>query len=129
MIFTQQKRREMNKKMKAMYPDIKFTEHSPSIPVMECDELPSDATIITDVDRFIQSLHQKTKRTNEAGITFTDFKKALPVFIRSMELNGNDIRYYYRVNYVTPTDASIVQAIKYIREGILYLPNRLDVIN
>lgn len=120
MIYTQQRRRAMNKAVRTMYPDIDFYESPDGIPVMECGQLPKGAALITDTDTFIARVNEHCIRTNEVGLHMTDFGKTLPVFIRSMELTGKDTRHFYRVNYVSASEASQNKAAEYIAEGKLY---------
>lgn len=123
MIYTQQRRKLMNKAVAALYPDIRFYENSGSIPVMECDTLPAGAKHIIDADDLIGHVKEHCVRTNEMGTRIPDYGKAFPVFIRSMELNGknsSDTRIYYRVNFVSLTESSLNKAEEYISAGKLY---------
>lgn len=123
MIYTQQRRKLMNKAVTAMYPDIEFRENSGSIPVMECDELPPQAIHVFDADDFIRAVKEHCVRTNEMGTRIPDYGKTFPVFIKSIELNGKDssnTRIYYRVNFVSLTEFSLKKAEEYISAGKLY---------
>lgn len=120
MTYTQQRRRAMNKAVRTLYPDLNFYESDNGIPVMECSELPQGAKRMDDADDFLRMVDEHCTRTNEIGLHMEDYGKALPVFIRSMELNGREVRHYYRVNYVSVSEASKERAAQYIAEGKLY---------
>lgn len=120
MIYTQQRRRNMNKEVRNMYPNIQFYESSGSIPVMECNKLPEGAGLVTDEESFTQQVKNYCCRTNEMGTQLADNSLAYPVFILSKKLNGSKTSYYYRVNYVTYSDASLKAAYKYITDKVLY---------
>lgn len=120
MVYTQQRRRAMNKAVRELYPDIKFHESENGVPVMECSELPEGAVKICDAEDFIRSVTAHSLRENSVGLLMTDCSKALPVFIRSMELSGSQVRHYYRVNYVTASECSCQRAVEYINDGKLY---------
>lgn len=123
MIYTQQRRRAMNKAVRALYPDLDFYESDNSIPVMECSQLPQGAKRMDDADDFFRMVDEHCVRTNDMGMHMADYSKALPVFIRSMMLEGKnsaDVRHFYRVNYVSVSDASKERAAQYIAEGKLY---------
>lgn len=119
MIYTQQKRRALNKAAKAMFPDVEFTEPT-GIPVMECNGLPSSARLIVDPDDFLARVNDICVRKNTAGMNVPDYGKSVPVFIKSMEYIGNSCRLYYRVNYVSPSLTSQEKAEEYISKGLLY---------
>ena len=113
----------MNKAVRSLYPDIDFYESPNGVPVMECGRLPEGAVQIMDADDFLRQVDEHCRKPNEIGLYATDFSKALPVFIRSMELDGKnsaDVRHYYRVNYVSATEASRQRAAEYIADGKLY---------
>lgn len=123
MVYAQQRRKAMNKAVRALYPDIEFYESPSGIPVMECGRLPEGAVQIMDADDFIGKVKEHCRKSSEIGLYVEDYHKALPVFIRSMELTGlnsADVRHYYRVNYVSATEASRQRAAEYIAEGKLY---------
>ena len=120
MVYTQQRRRAMNKAVRAMYPDICFYESPNGIPVMECSTLPEGARRMEDADELFRKVDSHCVRTNEIGMTMPDYGKALPVFIRSMEINGRSTRHFYRVNYVSVSSLSKEKAAQYISEGKLY---------
>ena len=113
----------MNKAVRSLYPDIDFYESPNGVPVMECGRLPKGAVQIMDADDFLRQVHEHCRKTSEIGLYVEDYHKAFPVFIRSMELTGMnsaDVRHYYRVNYVSATEASRQRAAEYIAEGKLY---------
>lgn len=123
MNYTQSRRKAMNKAVRSLYPDIDFYESPNGVPVMECGRLPKGAVQIMDADDFLRQVDEHCRKPNEIGLYATDFSKALPVFIRSMELDGKnsaDVRHYYRVNYVSATEASRQRAAEYIADGKLY---------
>ena len=120
MIYTQQRRRAMNKAVRTLYPDIDFYESPNGIPVMECGTLPEGAVRILNPDEFLQRVNEHCLQRNDIGLLKTDFHKALPVFIHSMELVGRETRHYYRVNYVSMSGASQQKAVEYIEDGKLY---------
>lgn len=123
MNYTQSRRKAMNKAVRSLYPDIDFYESPNGVPVMECGRLPEGAVQIMDADDFLRQVDEHCRKPNEIGLYATDFSKALPVFIRSMELDGKnsaDVRHYYRVNYVSATEASRQRAAEYIADGKLY---------
>lgn len=120
MIYTQQRRRAMNKVVRSLYPDIEFYESPDGVPVMECEKLPERAVHILSPNEFIQKLDRHCLQKNDIGLMKTDIHKVLPVFIRSTELNGRLERHYFRVNYVSSSQASMQRAIGYIEEGKLY---------
>ena len=123
MIYTQQRRRALNRAMRSMHPGIEFYESPGGIPVMECYTLPEGARQILDADEFVAQVQAHCVRTNEVGLHIPDYGKVLPVFIRSMELTGNGStreEHFYRVNYVSISEASLQKAADYIAEGKLY---------
>lgn len=123
MIYTQSRRKAMNKAVRSLYPDIDFYESPNGVPVMECGKLPKDAVLITDADGFLRKVNEHCRKSNDIGLHTEDHHKALPVFIRSMMLEGknsSDVRHYYRVNYVSATEGSQQKATEYIAEGKLY---------
>ena len=127
MIYTQQRRRSMNKAVRELYPDIDFYESPDGIPVMVCSTLPEGAVQIMDSEDFINRIKNYCRRENEMGTTIIDYRKAYPVFIRSLELGGKSLaeaRIYFRVNYVSATENSIRKAEEYINEGKLYAVQR-----
>lgn len=110
----------MNKDTRALFPNIEFTENPNGIPVMECTKLPKGAKRIDSAESFFDKLNRYCVNINEMGTHIPDYNKAIPVFIRSMELNGKDVYHYYRVNYVSLSEISQRQAEQYINEGKLY---------
>lgn len=120
MIYTQARRRAMNKAVKAMFPDIQFYESPDGIPVMECQELPPRAKKIMEQEDLFRNIDEVCVRRDSIGMLVPDYGKFIPVFIESIELQGKDIRSYYRVNYVSPTVASREKSAAYISEGKLY---------
>ena len=123
MIYTQQRRRMLNKAVRAMFPDTEFYESANGIPVMECHTLPEGAGQILDADDFIRQVKQHCVRANDIDTHVEDYGKTLPVFIRSMELTGDGSsrkEYFYRVNYVSRSEASLQRAAEYIADGKLY---------
>lgn len=129
MNYTQQRRRAMNKAVRALYPDIDFYESPNGVPVMECVKLPEGAVRVTDADDFLREVKEHCTRTNDIGLHTTDFSKALPVFIRSMELMERDTRHFYRVNYVSMSELSQRKAAEYIADGKLYAVVNQDTCN
>lgn len=129
MNYTQQRRRSMNKNVRAMYPNIKFYESTCGVPVMECSKLPKGACLVTDENRFINQVKEFCTHTNEMGVQIPDNNKAYPVFVLSKELNGSQTSYYYRVNYVSCSTESLEQASKYIAEKLLYTAPAQDICN
>ena len=119
MIYTDQRRRKMNKAVRAMFPDIQFTEGK-GIPQLECYLLPRHATRIDSQDDFLGRVQEHCSRINEMGTRVPDYSKAYPVFIHSLELNGKETRQFFRVNYVSISEASMARAARYISEGKLY---------
>lgn len=124
MIYTNTRRRYMNRKLIAMYPDIKFREQSSSIPIMECDYLPHGAMQIDRAETLIGLVQQYCTRTNHLGMQVSDFSKTIPVFILSNRLDGDTMQHFFRVNYVSPSEASIKRASEYIAKGQLYAAPR-----
>lgn len=120
MVYTQQRRRAMNKVVRSLYPDINFQESANGIPVMQCSKLPENVRRVDNADDLFQAVDSHCVRTNEYGLVIQDFSKALPVFISSMELSGRDVRHFYRVNYVSVSELSKSRAAQYISEGKLY---------
>lgn len=120
MIYTQNRRRAMNKAVRSLYPDIDFYESPGGIPVMECRTLPSEARRIEYPEDLFDKVKKHCVRINDMGMHIPDFGKAYPVFIHSVELNGRDVHHYYRVNYVSATESSKQRAAEYIAEGKLY---------
>ena len=116
MIYTNARRRKMNKALTS----ITFSETSGSIPVMECDRLPEGAVQIDCIDTLARRVQTYCSRTNQLGMTIPDYGKALPVFILSQKPDGCGFRPFYRVNYVSPTEASQQRASDYITQGLLY---------
>lgn len=110
----------MNKAVRTLFPDMKFYESDNGIPVMECDTLPEGARRIEEPEILFAAVDDHCRRPIEIGLYEADYSKALPVFIRSMELNGNATRFFYRVNYVSPSKASKQRAADYIADGKLY---------
>lgn len=110
----------MNKAVRALYPDIYFYESPNGVPVMECRQLPQGAKRMDDADDFLRMVREHCVRADAMGRDIADYGKALPVFIRSMELDGREERYYYRVNYVSISEKSLEKAAEYIAEGKLY---------
>ena len=132
MIYTQQRRKAMNKATRALFPDIQFRENLETSPLMECETLPKDATLVTDAREFFRNVHEHCSHVNEMGTIVQDSDKAMPVFIRSVELtgkNGYSTRIYYRVNYVSPTEDSQKKALEYIADGKLYAVMQKDTCN
>lgn len=123
MNYTQSRRKAMNKVVRSLYPDIDFYESPNGVPVMECGRLPKGAVQIIDADDFLRQVDEHCRKPNEIGLYTADYHKSLPVFIRSMELvgkNSAEVRHYYRVNYVSTTEASRQMAAEYIADGKLY---------
>ena len=120
MIYTQARRRALNKALRNLYPNVDFYESPNGIPVMECSTLPEGARRIADADEFISRVKEDCAHLNEMGTRVPNYGKALPVFIHSMELNGNEVQYFYRVNYVSINECSLQRAAEYIAEGKLY---------
>ena len=113
----------MNKVVRSLYPDIDFYESPNGVPVMECGRLPEGAVQIMDADDFLRQVDEHCRKPNEIGLYTADYHKSLPVFIRSMELvgkNSAEVRHYYRVSYVSTTEASRQMAAEYIADGKLY---------
>ena len=129
MIYTQQRRRSMNKYVRAMYPNIKFYESTNGVPVMECNKLPEGAILVTDEDSFADRVRNFCSHVNEMGVRLPDNNLAFPVFILSKELSGSQTSSFYRVNYVSYSDASLKQAFKYIAEKVLYTAPAQDTCN
>lgn len=123
MIYTQQRRRALNKAVKEMYPEIEFKESPDGIPVLECSRLPVQVRIIQDKDLFFHQVHSHCSKDIGMDRIKLDYSKTLPVFILSMELTGEGSRKkrtFYRVNYVSITESSLKKAGEYIDKGILY---------
>lgn len=123
MIYTQQRRRTLNKAVRSMFPDTEFYESPGGIPVMECHTLPEEAKQVMDADEFVREVRKKAVRINDMGTPIADYGKTLPVFIDSMELKGEGSarkESFYRVNYVSISDCSLQKATEYIAEGRLY---------
>ena len=120
MIYTQQRRKELNKATRALFPNIEFNENLNGIPVMECTRLPKGAKRIDSTNDFLDKLNRHCVHINDMGTCIPDYNKVLPVFIRSMELGGKNVHHYYRVNYVSLSEISQRQAEQYINEGKLY---------
>lgn len=120
MIYTQQRRRALNKALRSLYPNVDFYESSNGIPVMLCRVLPQGARRLADADEFIFQVKNHCSKLNEMGTRVYDYGKTIPVFIHSMELNGNEVQHFYRVNYVSINECSLQKAAKYIAEGKLY---------
>ena len=123
MEYTQQRRRAMNKAVRDLYPHIVFYESPNGIPIMECNELPKDAKRIDFAEELLSKVNEHCVRINDVGMRIPDYHKALPVFIRSMEIvgkNSANVRHYYRANYVSTTEGSQQKAAEYIAEGKLY---------
>lgn len=120
MIYTQQRRKALNKATKTLYPYIKFYESANGVPVMECAELPAGARRVESAKDLFRRVDDHCVRVNEVGLHMQDYGKALPVFIRSMELEGRGVRHFYRVNYVSVLEGSKQRAAEYIAEGKLY---------
>ena len=121
MIYTNSRRRKMNKALVSLYPDITFSEASNSIPVMECDILPEGAVQIDCIETLKNHVSTCCSRTGHLGLTLLDHSKTLPVFILSQKPDGTGLRPFYRVNYVSPTEDSILRAAEYIAQGLLYV--------
>ena len=123
MIYTQARRKALNKATRSMHPEVKFYESTGGVPIMECYKLPIAAVRVTDPEEFTRKLKEKAVRINDMGTLIPDYGKALPVFIESMELRGegsNRKEQFYRVNYVTISEGSLKKAEEYIAEGKLY---------
>lgn len=120
MIYTQQRRRALNRALRSLYPNVDFYESANVVPVMECSTLPEGARLITDADDFIRQVREHCIHRNEMGTSIADYGKTLPVFIRSMELEGREVQHFYRVNYVSINECSLQRAAEYIAEGKLY---------
>lgn len=123
MIYTQQRRRALNKAVREMYPEVKFYESPSGIPMLECYELPQQIQQVQDKDWFISRIQNYCSKDIGMGMTKPDYSKSLPVFILSMELTGDGSKrknYFYRVNYVSVTESSLEKAGQYIEHGKLY---------
>lgn len=123
MIYTQARRKALNKATRSMHPEVEFYESADGVPIMECYELPVSAVRVTDQEEFTRKLKEKAVRINDMGTLIPDYGKALPVFIESMELRGNGSsreERFYRVNYVTISEGSLKKAEEYIAEGKLF---------
>ena len=120
MIYTQQRRRALNKALRSLYHHITFHESANGIPVMTCKFLPDGARRIADADEFVFQVSRHCRRQNEMGTYVSDYNKVLPVFILSMELDGSDTHFFYRVNYVSVNECSLRKAVEYISEGKLF---------
>lgn len=123
MNLTQQRRRAFNKAVRNMFPDTTFTESSNGIPVMECSELPKGVYLVDEPVLFFKSVNEHCTHANSTGLKACDYSKALPVFIKSISLEGNNssvIRTFYRVNYVSASKISQQKAAEYISERKLY---------
>ena len=120
MIYTQARRRALNKALRNMYPEVDFFESANGIPVMKCSTLPKGVKHINNTDDFIRQVKEHCTHRNEMGTTITDYNKTLPVFIESMELDKNKVQHFYRVNYVSANECSLQKAADYISEGKLY---------
>lgn len=120
MIYTQQRRKALNKALRSLYPEVDFYESTNGIPVMECSTLPKDARRIDNTEYFSRRIKEQCTRKNEMGTDIPDYGKTLPVFIRSIELSGNGVKHFYRVNYVSINEYSLQKAADYIAEGKLY---------
>lgn len=132
MIYTQARRKALNKATRSMHPEVKFYESTDGVPIMECYELPVSAVRVTDPEEFTRKLKEKAVRINDMGTLIPDYGKALPVFIESMELRGNGSsreERFYRVNYVTISEGSLKKAEEYIAEGKLYTIQPEDTCN
>ena len=100
MIYTQSRRKAMNKAVRALYPDIDFYESPNGVPVMECSRLPEGAVRIDFPEDLFTRVDEHCVHVNEMGTPIKDYSKAFPVFIRTMELTGGDVRYFYYINYI-----------------------------
>ena len=120
MVYTNIRRKKMNKALRALYPDIEFHEPTASVPVMQCTTLPAGAVLIESMDALTDKVQKYCTRENEIGLHLPDYSKALPVFILSNELQDGRLHHFYRVNYVSPTEGSQRMAEKYIAKGLLY---------
>lgn len=123
MIYTQQRRRALNKAVRSMFPDTEFYESPNGIPVMECHTLPEGAIQVMDAEEFISRVRERSVRINDMGTPIPDYGRTLPVFIGSMELKGDGStrkESFYRVNYVSISELSLMKAAEYIAEGKLY---------
>lgn len=120
MIYTQQRRRMLNKAVRSMFPDTEFYESTDGVPVMECQTLPEGSYQVINPEEFINTVKEKCMRTNEMGTYIPDYSKTLPVFIHSLRCEGRDVRDFYRVNYVSISEGSLQKAAEYIARGKLY---------
>lgn len=131
MIYTQQRRRVLNKAVRSMFPGTEFYESPGGIPIMECHTLPEGAVQIMDAAEFIGQVRERAVRVNDMGTPIADYGRTLPVFIESMELTGEGSRKketFYRVNYVSISELSLQKASEYIAEGKLYsVPPQRDL--
>ncbi len=123
MIYTQQRRRALNRAVRSMFPGTEFYESPDGVPVLECSALPEGAAQILDAEEFISRMKGKAIRINDMGTPIPDYGKTLPVFIESMELKGECSarkKLFYRVNYVSLSECSLRKALEYIEQGKLY---------
>ena len=123
MIYTQQRRRALNKAVREMYPDTTFYESANGVPMLECYDLPQQMQPVQDTEWFIHQIRTHCSKDIGMGVLKPDYSKTLPVFVLSTELTGDGSKHtnhFYRVNYVSATEYSLQKAAEYIAEGKLY---------
>lgn len=109
MIYTFQKRKELNKLLREALPHYSYTEHREGVPRMRMDRLPSQAEPVESV----HSLELMAYRYWE------QFRQPMPVFLKPKSRTAAD--FDIDVNYVSHrSDRSLELAGKYIGEGRLF---------
>lgn len=108
MIYTFQKRKELNEMAEQRYPQTDFEWQRDGVPRMRCRVRPAVAEELCSIEQLESYAYHYWKLT----------RRPLPVFIA---LPGEDGSYYYDVNYVSHlSDWSLGAASVYIGEHRLY---------
>lgn len=120
MIYTFQRRRALNKVVRAMFPGMKFEENTDGVPVLRTYKLPDSAVQVIEISELLRLVDENCS-INECGIRRPDPKSVLPVFIKGYDISEMKERVYWRVNYVSCTEHSKRKAAQYVEEGRLLI--------
>lgn len=120
MVYTFQRRRALNKVVRAMFPDIKFEEDTDGVPILRTYKLPDNAVQVIEISELLRLIDENCS-INEYGICRTNPNSVLPVFIKGYDISGTEERICWRVNYVLCTEQSKRKAAQYVEEGKLFI--------
>lgn len=111
MIYTYQKRKEMNAGVVARYPEVRFAENKGGVPRMQCTRLPDNVREVESLSGLEQQAYLYWKNT----------RQPFPVFLQVGRKDVSQLGVHYEVNYVMwQSDKSMADAGAYISQRKLF---------